>query len=167
MSVPSSRLALTRHRARGGVGARGRVTRRGGRTLTRATGAARKELGEVDSRESFDKLTAEDAITVVDFQATWCRKCMMIKARLQKLAATHEKVRIVTVDVNKVSQELIRACGVTKMPTLQIYKSGEKLWELVAGEDGDTVSTKLHYELERLQAEEDKGKKKNMFGGSR
>lgn len=139
---------------------------RGG-TRTRATGAARKELGEVDSRESFDKLTAEDAITVVDFQASWCRKCMMIKARLQKLAVTHEKVRIVTVDVNKVSQELIRACGVTKMPTLQIYKSGKMLWELIGAEDGDTVSNKLHFELERLQAEEDKGKKKNMFGGSR
>jgi len=166
MSARSTRLTLTRHRVRGSVGARDGGTRRGA-TRTRATGAARKDLGEIDSRDSFDKLTAEDTITVVDFQASWCRKCMMIKARLQKLAATHEKVRIVTVDVNKVSQELIRACGVTKMPTLQIYRSGKMLWELIGAEDGDTVSNKLHFELERLQAEEDKGKKKDMFGGSR
>jgi hypothetical protein len=39
------------------------------------------------------------------------------------------------------------------MPTLQVYRNGEKLWELVAGEDGEAVVKKLHYAIEDAQKE--------------
>jgi hypothetical protein len=32
-------------------------------------------------------------------------------------------------------------------------KNGEKLWELVAGEDGEAVVKKLHYAIEDAQKE--------------
>ena len=128
---------------------------RDARVVVRAAGpAARKELLEIESREAFDALVGEDRVTVVDFMALWCRKCVFLKGKLEKKASFFgDDVRFAFVDVNKVSQELVRGCGVESMPTLQVYRNGEKLWELVAGEDGEAVVKKLHYAIEDAQKE--------------
>lgn len=133
----------------------GRAPTRRARVVVRAAGpAARKELLEIESREAFDALVGEDRVTVVDFMALWCRKCVFLKGKLEKKASFFgDDVRFAFVDVNKVSQELVRGCGVESMPTLQVYRNGEKLWELVAGEDGEAVVKKLHYAIEDAQKE--------------
>ena len=133
----------------------GRAPTRRARGVVRAAGpAARKELLEIESREAFDALVGEDRVTVVDFMALWCRKCVFLKGKLEKKASFFgDDVRFAFVDVNKVSQELVRGCGVESMPTLQVYRNGEKLWELVAGEDGEAVVKKLHYAIEDAQKE--------------
>lgn len=122
--------------------------------------APRRELEKISSSEEFEAAIAEsdDRVVVVDFMATWCRKCVFLKGKLEKYASRHDPnaVKFCVVDVNAVPQAMIRQCGVTKMPTLQIYRGSEKVWELVAGEDGESVLHKLTFAIEEQQ----KGKKK-------
>ena len=140
--------------------ARGRNARRCATTTTRAMEAApRRELEKITSSEEFEAAIAEEnRVVVVDFMATWCRKCVFLKGKLEKYASRHDPnaVKFCVVDVNAVPQAMIRKCGVTKMPTLQIYRGSEKVWELIAGEDGESVLHKLTFAIEEQQ----KGKKK-------
>ena len=125
-------------------------------TTTRAMEAApRRELEKISSSEEFEAAIAEseDRVVVVDFMATWCRKCVFLKGKLEKYASQHDPnaVKFCVVDVNAVPQAMIRQCGVTKMPTLQIYRGSEKVWELIAGEDGESVLSKLAFAIEEQQ----------------
>ena len=123
--------------------------------------APRRELEKISSSEEFEAAIAEsaDRVVVVDFMATWCRKCVFLKGKLEKYASRHDPnaVKFCVVDVNAVPQAMIRQYGVTKMPTLQIYRGSEKVWELIAGEDGESVLRKLTFAIEE---EQQKGKKK-------
>ncbi|OUS47442.1 thioredoxin-like protein [Ostreococcus tauri] len=142
--VGNGRRAVTTRRTRGGD------DRRAG-AVTRARSAERKGLEAIADAATFDAVTGTERMVVVDFMATWCRKCVFLRGKLEKAAATRTDVKMFTVDVNAVSQELVRGCGVTQMPTLQIWRDGEKIWEIVAGEDGDSVIQKLFDEIQRVQ----------------
>ncbi|CAL9771962.1 unnamed protein product [Musa acuminata subsp. burmannicoides] len=73
-------------------------------------------------------------VIIVDWMATWCRKCIYLKPKLEKLAADYDpRVRFYLVDVNKVSQELVKRGNITKMPTIQLWKDKEWKDEVVGG----------------------------------
>ena len=119
----------------------------------RSTASGRRELEALSSEKAFEDAIAREGVIVIDFMASWCRKCVFLKAKLEKLSAAYdvEDVRFCTVDVNKVPQQLIRRVEVVSMPTLQVYVKGEKVFELVGGEDGDAVARKMVYAIEDAQ----------------
>lgn len=76
--------------------------------------------------------------------ATWCRKCVYLKPKLEKLAAEyHPDVKFYVVDVNIVPATLVTRAGVTKMPTIQLWKNKEKAGEIVGGDQGSLVMDKV------------------------
>ncbi|XP_020573638.1 thioredoxin-like 3-1, chloroplastic [Phalaenopsis equestris] len=71
---------------------------------------------------------------IIDWIASWCRKCIYLKPKLEKLAAEfHPRVQFYFVDVNKVPQALVKRGNVTKMPTIQLWKDGECKAEVIGG----------------------------------
>ncbi|PRQ44440.1 putative monodehydroascorbate reductase (NADH) [Rosa chinensis] len=71
---------------------------------------------------------------VIDWMAAWCRKCIYLKPKLEKLAAEYEtKAKFYYVDVNKVPQTLVKRGNISKMPTIQLWKDGEFKEEVVGG----------------------------------
>ncbi|KAL6145346.1 hypothetical protein ACLB2K_056034 [Fragaria x ananassa] len=71
---------------------------------------------------------------VIDWMAAWCRKCIYLKPKLEKLAAEYEtKVKFYYVDVNKVPQTLVKRGNISKMPTIQVWKDGEFKEEVIGG----------------------------------
>ncbi|KAH7554264.1 hypothetical protein ACOSP7_028623 [Xanthoceras sorbifolium] len=71
---------------------------------------------------------------VIDWMATWCRKCIYLKPKLEKLAADYDtKLKFYYVDVNKVPQTLVKRGNISKMPTIQIWKDGEMKSEVIGG----------------------------------
>nr|GMD44618.1 thioredoxin-like 3-1, chloroplastic [Ipomoea batatas] len=66
--------------------------------------------------------------------AAWCRKCIYLKPKLEKMAAEYDtKIKFYCVDVNKVPQPLVKRGNISKMPTIQLWKDGEMKAEVIGG----------------------------------
>lgn len=71
---------------------------------------------------------------IIDWIASWCRKCIYLKPKLEKLAADfHPSIKFYCVDVNKVPQALVKRGNISKMPTIQLWKDGECKAEVIGG----------------------------------
>lgn len=79
-------------------------------------------------REKFHDIIASETPTLVDFYATWCGPCQMMKPVLQELAAELKgAARILKIDIDK-NQTLANKLEVRSVPTLAIYKRGKIMW---------------------------------------
>lgn len=146
---PPSRAAARRRDAKAPLAPRKMLTRHA--TIVAVAPTERRELDALGSEQAFDDAINSGEVVVVDFMATWCRKCIFLKGKLEKFAARTPAARFCWIDVNAVPQALIRKVGVESMPTLQIYVRGEKVYELVAGEDGEAVIRKLVFAIEEAE----------------
>jgi len=82
----------------------------------------------IDTKEAFDELVKNTKIVVVDFTASWCGPCQMIKPIYEELATEHKDnadIELIKVDVDE-NDETAKACEVRSMPTFHIYVNGEK-----------------------------------------
>lgn len=70
----------------------------------------------------------KEGIVLVDFFANWCGPCKMIAPILEELITKNKDIKILKVDVDK-EQELSMKYGVMAIPTLLLYKDGEKVNE--------------------------------------
>uniref|UniRef100_A0A674JDP1 Thioredoxin domain-containing protein n=1 Tax=Terrapene triunguis TaxID=2587831 RepID=A0A674JDP1_9SAUR len=80
---------------------------------------------------SFQKFRTEltsagDKLVVVDFSATWCGPCKMIKPFFHSLCEKFPDVVFLEVDVDD-AQDVALECAVQCMPTFQFYKQGNKV----------------------------------------
>ncbi|XP_027695082.1 thioredoxin [Vombatus ursinus] len=85
---------------------------------------------QIDSKETFDSelKNAGQKLVVVDFSATWCGPCKMIKPFFHSLGEKYPDVIFIEVDVDD-CQDVAADCEVKCMPTFQFYKSGKKVGE--------------------------------------
>jgi thioredoxin 1 len=72
-------------------------------------------------------------VTLVDFWAPWCNPCRAIAPILDELAAELQgKVKIVKVNVDE-SPDTAGRYGIMSIPTLLIFKDGQKVDQKVGG----------------------------------
>lgn len=78
---------------------------------------------------------AGSALVVVDFYAEWCGPCKKLAPTLEDLAqkTPAAKVQFFKVDVDN-ARELAAAQGVKSMPTLQFFRNGKKVHQIVGGD---------------------------------
>ncbi|MED6209488.1 Thioredoxin-like 3-2, chloroplastic [Stylosanthes scabra] len=93
------------------------------------------ELTPISTDDQFDQLVSHNQHPlIIVWVANWCRKCIYLKPKLEKLAAEYyPRLCFYTVDVNTVSHKLVARAGVTKMPTIQLWKDGKKQGEVIGG----------------------------------
>ncbi|XP_052199761.1 pumilio homolog 4-like isoform X3 [Diospyros lotus] len=96
------------------------------------------ELEPIRGESQFDRVVAEaqqlEEPVVIVWMASWCRKCIYLKPKLEKLAADyHPRILFYCVDVNNVPHKLVVHAGVMKMPTIQLWKDGKKQAEVIGG----------------------------------
>ncbi|CAI9759758.1 unnamed protein product [Fraxinus pennsylvanica] len=111
------------------------------------------ELEPISGEAQFDRVIAEaqqlDESIVILWMATWCRKCIYLKPKLEKLAADYyPRMRFCCVDVNNVPHKLVVHAGVTKMPTIQLWRDGKKQAEVIGGHKAYLVVNEGLFELE-------------------
>ena len=78
-----------------------------------------------------DDVLASDKPVLVDFWATWCGPCRMVAPILEELAAEHkDKITVAKLDVDA-NPTTARDYQVLSIPTLMVFKGGEKVKEIV------------------------------------
>ncbi|CAI5483981.1 unnamed protein product [Closterium sp. Yama58-4] len=73
---------------------------------------------------------AGDKAVIVDFTAVWCGPCKMIAPVFEAFSTEFTSVVFLKVDVD-VNQKVAEQCGVSAMPTFQVYKNKTKVAELI------------------------------------
>ncbi|KAL3520750.1 hypothetical protein ACH5RR_018899 [Cinchona calisaya] len=111
------------------------------------------ELEPISSETHFDRVVAEaqqlEEPVLIVWMASWCRKCIYLKPKLEKLAAEYyPRIHFFCVDVNNVSHKLVVRAGVTKMPTIQLWKDGQKQAEVIGGHKAHLVVNEIHEMIE-------------------
>jgi thioredoxin 1 len=92
------------------------------------------------STADFDSVVLQSDVPVlVDFWAPWCGPCRMIAPAVDAVAEQYSgKAKVVKLNVDE-SQEIAGRYGVMSIPTLIIFKGGQKVGELVGGQNTKQV----------------------------
>lgn len=79
-------------------------------------------------KESFGEIIKGDIPVLVDFTATWCGPCKMMKPVLEQLhQQMGDKLRIIKIDIDQ-SPAAATAYNVKSVPTLILFQQGKNLW---------------------------------------
>ena len=85
----------------------------------------------VITKENFQSEVLDVQGTVlIDFWADWCGPCRMLSPIVDEVAAQHSEVKVGKIDIDA-QPELANQYGVMSIPTLLVFKNGQKVGESV------------------------------------
>ena len=99
-----------------------------------------KPLNVTDA--SFDaEVLKSDLPVVVDIWAAWCAPCRAIAPILDELSETYDgQVKVVKLDADA-NPNVIRAYGVTNIPTMNFFKGGELVKSVVGARPKPAIAS--------------------------
>ena len=77
------------------------------------------------NKEEFENLIKQEKIVVVDFFAVWCGPCQMLTPVLEDLTNELTEIDVLKIDIDE-EQELAISMGIEVVPTVMVFKNGEK-----------------------------------------
>ncbi|XP_030928084.1 thioredoxin-like 3-1, chloroplastic isoform X3 [Quercus lobata] len=121
--------------------------------LSRPTTVEMEHINDCDHLDQILLLAQKHSEPIIiDWMATWCRKCIYLKPKLEKLAAELDtKAKFYWVDVNKVPQTLVKRGNISKMPTIQLWKDGEMKAEVIGGHKAWLVVDEVREMIQKFQ----------------
>ena len=80
-------------------------------------------IQEITHADFEELVLKSDKPVLVDFNATWCGPCRMLKPILEEVSAERSDVKIVGIDVDE-NRDLAEEYGVFSIPCLVLIKDG-------------------------------------------
>ena len=78
--------------------------------------------------EKFNELMQSTKPVLVDFYATWCGPCQIMKPRILDVAERiGDDAKVIQIDIDK-EKELATRFRIQSVPTLIIFKNGMQQW---------------------------------------
>jgi thioredoxin 1 len=78
-----------------------------------------------------NEVLKSDVPVIVDFWAPWCRPCLMAAPVLEKMAQEYQvRLKVCKLNVDEGRQTAIKY-GIQSIPTLNIYKDGEVIDQII------------------------------------
>lgn len=111
-----------------------------GKNLNESMGASKGM-----SSKDFNELINKEKYVLVDYNAKWCEPCKKMLPMLESLAAEQQdQLSLVKIDADE-HRALIREKGIDAVPYLELYKSGQLIWQHTGYIDEQTLrqETKL------------------------
>jgi thiol-disulfide isomerase/thioredoxin len=78
-----------------------------------------KELNE----DNLQSLIAENKTVIVQYSATWCGNCRIMKSKVKKLASEYEDIAFIIADAEKFPESR-KLAKVDNLPTFAAFKNG-------------------------------------------
>ena len=75
------------------------------------------------AEDNLPQIVSENNTVVVQFSATWCGNCRIMKPKFKKLGSENESVAFVIVDAEKFPESR-KMAKVDNLPTFATYKDG-------------------------------------------
>src|SRR3989338_8321986 len=101
-------------------------------------------MANVFTDDNFDEEVLKSKIPVmVDFFAEWCGPCKMMAPAIDELAKEYEgkwKVGKIDIDANP---KIAEKYGITSIPTLKFFKSGQVVDQVVGFQAKDALKARL------------------------
>jgi thiol-disulfide isomerase/thioredoxin len=94
------------------------------------------EMTPITGEAQFDEVLESDKPIIIDWMAAWCRKCIYLKPKLEKLSAEYyPDVKFYFVDVNTVPSTLVSRAQVTVrfLKSLALFVSSLFSWRFISG----------------------------------
>jgi thiol-disulfide isomerase/thioredoxin len=79
-------------------------------------------LQELES-DNLDQIISENELVLVQYGATWCGNCRIMKPKVKRLSGTYENIKFVYADAEKFPESR-KLAKVTNLPTFAAFKSG-------------------------------------------
>ncbi|GAA3605205.1 thioredoxin family protein [Flavivirga amylovorans] len=76
------------------------------------------------NQDNLGELIASNKTVVVQYSATWCGNCRIMKPKFKKLASENEDVSFIIADAEKFPESR-KLATVDNLPTFATFKSGE------------------------------------------
>ena len=76
------------------------------------------------TQDNLKTVVAEHETVVVQYSATWCGNCRIMKPKMKKLAAEHPSITFVVADAEKFPESRSLAT-VDNLPTFAAFKNGQ------------------------------------------
>lgn len=80
-------------------------------------------LQELES-DNLDTIVKENEIVLVQYAATWCGNCKIMKPKFKKLATDNDSIPFVIADAEKFPQSR-QLANVSNLPTFAAFKGGK------------------------------------------
>ena len=77
-------------------------------------------------KDNLSEVVSSNEIVVVQYAATWCGNCRIMKPKFKKLATENENVSFVIADAEKFPESR-KLANVDNLPTFATFKNGEFL----------------------------------------
>ena len=93
--------------------------------------------------DTFESTIADNKLVLVDFWAPWCGPCRMVAPVLDEIAGEHgDKVTIAKVNTDE-NQVVASKHGIMSIPTMMLFKNGEKIDQIVGALPKPQIMAKL------------------------
>ncbi|TXE11744.1 thioredoxin family protein [Seonamhaeicola algicola] len=82
-------------------------------------------IKELD-QDNLASIVSDNNTVIVQYSATWCGNCRIMKPKFKKLASENENVSFVIVDAEKFPESR-KLATVDNLPTFATFKNGNKV----------------------------------------
>ena len=79
---------------------------------------------------NFDEIIGSEELTVIDFSATWCIPCKMLKPIMERVAEKLTDVNFFNLDIDE-NEEIAKRYRIFSVPTLVCFRKGKRIDSLV------------------------------------
>lgn len=77
-------------------------------------------------QDNLADIVDQNDVVLVQYAATWCGNCKIMKPKFKKLASENENIPFVIVDAEKLPESR-KLANVTNLPTFAAFKGGKLL----------------------------------------